>query len=81
MKFNINHLKEIKDNLNQKNEALNEILEKDYAELFQAGPFQEQSHVDKIIATILRDKKVRDTLNLNQPNNLLNINYLHPKTS
>lgn len=64
MKFNAHYLKQIKDTLNKKNETLDEILENDYAKLFQEGPFQEKSHADKTMATILTDKKVRDTFNL-----------------
>lgn len=67
MKFNTAYVRQIKDTLHHKNRALDEILENDYAQLFQAVPFQEKPHVDQIMFTILKDKKVRDTFNLDQP--------------
>lgn len=65
MKFNVHYLKQIKETLHQKNQTLDEILDEDYAELFQEGPFHEKPHVDKTMATILSNKKVRATFNLN----------------
>jgi hypothetical protein len=65
MKFNTNYIKTISEVIHDKNERLDDLLEHDYATLFESTPFQEKEHSKKLMANIFGDKKMRDTFNLN----------------
>jgi RNA polymerase sigma factor (sigma-70 family) len=65
MKFNTDYMATISEAIHDKNETLNELVEKDYALLFASTPFQEKGHAKKIMDNLFSDEKIRDTFNLN----------------
>ena len=64
-KFNAHYLKSIAEKLEVKNQKLTTLIEEEYKDLFQKGPFQEKVHVDRLMKSVLGDQKVRDIFNLN----------------
>ncbi len=65
MKFNTNYVKNIKDVLESKNEQLDQLMEQDYAVLFQETPFQEKDHSKKLVEEIFNNRQIRSIFNLN----------------
>lgn len=64
MKFNTSYLKTIGEQLEIKNNALEELMEEDYGTLFLSTPFQEKDHASTLMKSVLMDKKVKAIFNL-----------------
>ncbi|OJJ22152.1 RNA polymerase subunit sigma-70 [marine bacterium AO1-C] len=64
MKFNTDYLHTIQEEISPKNQQLDELLQKDYQELFQDTPFQEKQHAQKVMKNILQDRQVKEVFNL-----------------
>jgi RNA polymerase sigma factor (sigma-70 family) len=65
LKFNTSYLKTISEAVPQKTEALDNLTETGYANLFRNHPFQEKEHDKKVFSNILTDNRVEDIFNLN----------------
>jgi hypothetical protein len=65
LKFNTAYLAKISEASKNKSADLDNELETTYAALFREQPFQEKMHSDKLMQTILKDKKIKSIFNLN----------------
>jgi RNA polymerase sigma factor (sigma-70 family) len=64
-KFNTSYLKTISEAVPQKTEALDNLTEMGYADLFRNHPFQEKKHDKKVFSNLLNDNRIEDIFNLN----------------
>jgi RNA polymerase sigma factor (sigma-70 family) len=65
MKFNTSFTKKISQTLISKSDELCDMLENQYADLFQKHPFQEKTHLEKLMRGILEDRNLKQLFNLN----------------
>lgn len=65
MHFNTAYYQKINQTINERNNQLYDLMEKEYAELFQDYPFLQKEHSKKIMATVVEDRKFKELLNLN----------------
>jgi len=65
MKFNTDYLTTIAETINTKNQALENLKEIKYANLFLETPFQEKKHCEKLMKNLFGDDQMKDTFNLN----------------
>ena len=64
MKFNTAYVQTISEAIDQKNVALDDAMENDYAALFAETPFQEKAHHQALMKKITVDKHIREVFNL-----------------
>lgn len=64
LKFNSNYIRTISTTIQSRNEQLEELVNKDYAQLFKETPFQEKKHYEKLINNIFKNEKLMNTFNL-----------------
>lgn len=65
LKFNTSYLLKVIEVAKDKATDLDNELDTKYADLFRNQPFQEKEHSDKLLKTILNDRKVTDIFNFN----------------
>jgi len=62
--FNTAYFHTIKATIPNKNQQLNELIDEDYASLFQDTPFQEKEHHRRLVEAVFKSNKMRETFNL-----------------